>query len=531
MYARSYAIKAMTVCLLIIFILNIPISVEAWNPLKKIRRKAEGALKDAGGAINDALKGDKKNSSSLPQWYLDYLNGLNAKEQEDWETAVTLLKKAIEQEPRAKKWTNKDGTKGGYFPYLHLGLTYLATGDIETARQNCELSKEKGKADQNAIEECLASMTTPPEEEQQAELEPTVTPKPEKQQAELEPTVTPEPVEVTYAVQRPENVYAVIIGIGDYQDERIPPLQYTENDAKGLYDVLTDPNYGGIPKDNIQLLLDEKATMTNIKTAIGRWLSQQAKADDMVIVYYSGHGAPEENDKYWVTYEADIDNLYATALSNNEIFNMLNRVRSNRMVTFLDSCYSAATVNKKNQTRGLLVDIPWEKFSGEGRVTISASDGKQLSLELESYGHGVFTYYLLEGLKGKADGAAGTERDGVVEVEELWNYVKRHVTETARKQGNDQTPVFQGTLAARLPLTYDLDYLEEKRQQEQLEVREKQTKLQQLFEAGTIRADHFDCAFLMLEGGKTNGYLEGLLVDDISPKTFERLFKCEDVQE
>ncbi len=529
----SRKIVIVGICTLLVTPLLFSAEVAAWNPLKKIKEKVD----DVGNAIDGALQGDK-NGSGLPQWYLDYREALRAKKKEDWEAAILSLNKAIERKSTPRTWRNKDGSKEGYFPYLHLGLTYLAIEEREAARKYCGISKEHGVADAQDVEDCLSAAGPPPTPEPVDETKPSPTPALTPQPAEpAQPLSVEEPdpeiplEDIEIPIKRPDEVYAVIIGIGQYADKDIPPLQYPENDAEGLFEVLTDPKYGGIPEENVKLLLGEEATDRAIKTAIGRWLSREAHKDDMVIIFYSGHGAPEEGDTYWVTYNADIDNLYATALSNNEIFDMLNRVQVKRMVTFLDSCYSAATVNKKNRTKSLQIKIPWEKFSGAGRVTISASDGKQLSLEMEEYGHGVFTYYLLEGLKGEADGTAGTERDGVVEVEELWNYLKHKVTETARKQGNTQTPVFQGTLAARIPLTYDLEYLQEMARKRRQELKEKQQKLEELFLQGSIRADHFDCAFWMLENGQQNGFLEGLLAGDISPKTFERLFSCEDSRE
>lgn len=330
------------------------------------------------------------------------------------------------------------------------------------------------------------------------------------------------------SAQQPRNVYAVVIGIGDYQDERIPDLRFTVNDALGMYDVLIDPQYGGIPEDHIQLLLDEDATTRNIRSAIGTWLRRQAKEEDTVIIYYAGHGSPdiEAVETYWVTHDTDIDDLYATALSNDAIADMLARLESKRVLTFLDSCYSAATVKRSVRTRAI-VNVPLEKFTGEGRVVISASDGQQLSLEMEAYEHGVFTYYLLEGLKGQADGTTAEGRDGIIEVEEIWNYVRNQVTDTAKKQGNTQTPKFQGSLTAGFPLTFDREYLEELHQRRLQEKQEKEAKLQELFEQKLISAAHFDCAFQMLEAGKSDGYLDGLLAGEISPETFSRLFKCE----
>ena len=332
---------------------------------------------------------------------------------------------------------------------------------------------------------------------------------------------------------RKDQVYAVIIGISDYQDDRIPDLRFTENDAQGLYDVLTDPAYGGIPPEHIKLLLHKNATVSNIKSAIGTWLRAQVGEDDTVLIYYAGHGAPEGNETYWVTYEANIDDLYATALSNNEVSDMLTRIQSKRMITFLDACYSAATVKRTRGTRGMPIEIPWEKFQGEGRITITASNGKQESLEDEEYQHGVFTYHLLEGLKGKADGSAGTERDGVVDVDEIWNYVRERVKADARQRGNTQEPVLQTDLySSGIPLTYNLEYFEEQQKaaeakKHEQKIQQKKEKLAELYEHGDIQAEHFECALKMLDSDAPNKYLDDLLSGKMSPKTFNQFFKCE----
>lgn len=199
---------------------------------------------------------------------------------------------------------------------------------------------------------------------------------------------------------------------------------------------------------------------------------------------------------------------------------MLDRIQSKRMIMFLDSCYSAATVNRTNQVKDILTTIPWERFSGEGRVAISASGGKQLSLELNEYQHGVFTYYLLQGLRGQAD----SNQDGIVEVDEIWDYVKYQVAETAKQAGNPQTPVFQGKITAGIPLTFNLPLLRKKQQQHVKQ--EKQKKLQKLYERGLIQPKHFDCAFKILDSGEPNRYIDDLLSGTLSPETFQRVFQC-----
>ena len=317
--------------------------------------------------------------------------------------------------------------------------------------------------------------------------------------------------------QRQGEVYAVIIAIADYYDARLN-LQYTVKDAQGFYDVLTDPEYGGIPQDHIQLLLNEKATTRNIKSTLGTWLSRQAKPEDTVIIYYSGHGAPEGDKTYWVTYDADVNDLFASALSNDDIHTMLAMVTSERLITFLDACYSAATVVRSDQTRAIPTEIPWEKFAGKGRLVISASDGKQQSVELDELQHGVFTYYLIDGLKGKAD----TNQDGVVEVDEIWNYVKSQVTDAARKVGHPQTPVFQGTVTAGIPLTFNVPRLQEKRRQESLESRK--DAITKLRREQKISVELFNKALDILEKGETDPILEDFLTGKISLERFKATF-------
>lgn len=250
--------------------------------------------------------------------------------------------------------------------------------------------------------------------------------------------------------------YAVIIGIGDYADPAIRDLKYAVNDAKALYNLLIDPRYGGFKKDNVKLLLDKQATVSNIKSAIGTWLPKTVSKNSTVVIFFAGHGAPERDQTYWVTCETQSQDLYATALSNDTIAEMLARIETERLITFLDCCYSAATINRTTNMRNL--DDPFKALKGKGRLTITASDGKQLSLEDDAFKHGIFTYRLLEGLTGKSD----KDEDGVVVVEELWAYVKDSVVADARQRSHKQEPTLIGTITGSIPLARNPAVLQEK---------------------------------------------------------------------
>lgn len=234
--------------------------------------------------------------------------------------------------------------------------------------------------------------------------------------------------------------YAIVIGIGKYKDRKIPPLQYTVADAQGMYNVLTNEKFGFLIKENVKILINEEASTQNIKKTFGTWLKRNVRQNDSVIIYFAGHGAPEAGSTYWVTYDSDIEDLYGTAISNDSISKMLNSIEAKTTIVFLDSCYSAATINRGWYTRSLIEKDPFEEFKGEGRVVITSSNGKQLSLEIEEYGHGVFTYFLIQGLIGKAD----QDVDGYITLDEVWDYVKINVKNTAKKFGIHQTPIIDG---------------------------------------------------------------------------------------
>ena len=281
--------------------------------------------------------------------------------------------------------------------------------------------------------------------------------------------------------------YALLIGIGRYQDKRIPKLDYTAADAKAMYAVLTDPNHGRFPKERVKLLLDERATAKNIRRHF-TWLRRNARPEDMVVVFYSGHGAPEEGGTYWVPYDAEIDDLDSTAISDSYIMRQLSRIRSKRLIMFLDSCYSAAIVEKEDKPKALFDQDFFKKFQGTGRVTITASDGKELSLESKELGQGVFTHYLVQALKGKAD----TNQDGAVELEEVWAHVRRRVTDEARKRGNRQRPKLIGNLSAGFLVSLNPAVTEK--------FRVRQMKLVKLLQEGRLSGVEFEEAKKVLDG-------------------------------
>ncbi len=261
----------------------------------------------------------------------------------------------------------------------------------------------------------------------------------------------------------PSTQWAVIIGVGGYESSAVPRLRYSVADADAIYQTLVS---AGFKKENILLLTDKterKPTLRNIKWALGTFLARSAHKDDLVMIYFAGHGASEvdqrgiERDglsKYLVPADADPDDLYSTALPMDEMQNVLARIEAERITVFLDACYSGAAGGRtfaSTKTRTVNVDdIFLDRLTrSKGRAIVTASRPSELSIELAELGHGIFTYYLVRGLQGYAD----NNRDGIVSLQELYEYLAQEVSRKSRQVGGNQHPMLKGELEGVLPLT------------------------------------------------------------------------------
>jgi len=282
------------------------------------------------------------------------------------------------------------------------------------------------------------------------------------------------------------NRYALIIGVGQYEDSRIPKLSACPNDAHQLHHVLTDPSVGMFPTRNVTLLLDKNVTRNRVVDALDM-LGRKAGKEDLVIVFFSGHGAVDEKGRsYWVMHDSKIDRLRATALAETEITELLGEIRTTRLVTLIDACYSASTANLGKSKSLLDLKKIYPKFTGDGRVAITASKGDQLSVVISDKnhpgkGHSAFTWHLIRAMTGLGD----LDKDGVVTVNELWSYVKDRTEITARQQGGNQQPQLKGQIGSKFLLTVDSQRLVTNSQQ----IRQSLETLKKLFMNDSIDSD------------------------------------------
>ncbi len=246
--------------------------------------------------------------------------------------------------------------------------------------------------------------------------------------------------------------WAVIIGISDYEDSRIPPLRYAANDAQSFCNWVTSPKGGRYPPSQVKLLVNEDATGRNIKEALYVWL-KQALPEDIVTIFFAGHGSPESPDSpdnlFLLPYDSQYDNLAITGFPMWDIETALKRfIEAKKVVVIADACHAggvgkAFDIARRN-SRAIKVNPISSRLQslcmiGDGIAVISASDDKQFSQESEKWGdgHGVFTYFLLQGLKGEAD----YNKDARVTLGELIPYLSEHVRRATK---NAQCPTVAG---------------------------------------------------------------------------------------
>ncbi len=234
--------------------------------------------------------------------------------------------------------------------------------------------------------------------------------------------------------------FALIVGVSRYRDDGVSDLQFADADARELRDFLRRPEGGGFKPDDILYLENEQATVEGVTAALDRILSQ-AGPNDLILLFIAGHGGPDPyapQNLYYILHDTRVADLSRTALPMTTLQEKLNLARARRAVVFIDTCHSAGLGGAQPAVaRGFennLINLYSAKlFKEEGRAALTSSDVNEFSYENKRWGggHGVFTYALLEGLRGQADANA----DSFVTAGELFAYVRDRVRlETGFKQ-------------------------------------------------------------------------------------------------
>jgi len=232
--------------------------------------------------------------------------------------------------------------------------------------------------------------------------------------------------------------WALIIGIEDYA--HLPRVDFARKDALVIKEYFN--RILGVPEHNIISLIDSDATKARISGYLRRFIPANVSKETTLYVYFAGHGAPdmEKGDPYLVPYDGDTLFIEETGYKLRDFYKEINELDVNQTYVFLDSCFSGVAARAAEMltkgSRPALLKVEDIGLATQEVIALTAATGGQTSNPLAKEEHGLFTYYLLNALRGKAD----ENEDRFVTIKEIYNYVTKHVTRAARRMGKEQTP-------------------------------------------------------------------------------------------
>lgn len=227
-----------------------------------------------------------------------------------------------------------------------------------------------------------------------------------------------------------ENTFALIIANENYQDVASVPNAINDGEVFSQYcnKVL------GLPQTNIHLIKD--ATLNNIKREVNLMqnIAEAYKGEASFIVYYAGHGIPDEKTQnaYILPidgFTADLSTCYGLA----DLYDVIGKIPSKQVVMFIDACFSGSQRGNGMLASARGIAIKSKKGTPSGStIVISSAQGDETAYPFEEQHHGLFTYFLLKKLK---------ESKGNVELGTLVDYVTDNVSKKSLiVNGKSQTP-------------------------------------------------------------------------------------------
>jgi hypothetical protein len=242
--------------------------------------------------------------------------------------------------------------------------------------------------------------------------------------------------------------YALLIGVGNTVEPGYS-LPVTVKDAQALKDVLTDANFCAYPNtpDRVRLLQNQGATRSAILDNLD-WLKGCGEADPnaTIVIYYSGHGTDLDSNAYYLLqHDFDGQAIPQTALSAETLTEKLRKIEAKRLWVIIDSCHAEGMATAKNDLPADFLPTALPKGvidalkQGEGRAVFTSSRGPKPSYVRPDGILSVYTYHLIEALKGMANQPG----DRLVKISNVMTHLGKTVSESARNfWDEEQTPFF-----------------------------------------------------------------------------------------
>ncbi len=245
--------------------------------------------------------------------------------------------------------------------------------------------------------------------------------------------------------------YAVVVGISDYQDEGIPDLRFADKDAEAFAAFLRSPAGGSLDEEHLKLMTNEEVTLGKFDAALW-WLVDECKEGDKVIIYFSGHGDVERRfmsqPGFLLCWDAPAlaytgGGTYSIGFLK-DIISTLSVQNKVKVTLITDACRSGKLAGSSiGGTQATAANLA-RQFANEIKILSCQPDEYSIEGEQWGGGRGAFSYHLIDGLYGMADG----NDDLSVSLMEIGRYLQDKVTMEVEPQS--QVPMTVGNFKEKL---------------------------------------------------------------------------------
>jgi hypothetical protein len=251
--------------------------------------------------------------------------------------------------------------------------------------------------------------------------------------------------------QKNENALAIVFGIENYRN--VSPVTFAKRDATFMKEYFEKTL--GIPASNIYFKTDENVGKADFDKVFSKrgWLDKRADENTDIYIYYAGHGAPQikENKAYLIPYDGDPNYASQTGYALDVLYANLGNLKARSVTVFLDACFTGANRESEILLAGARPMFMEVNPSAAGNITIfSAASGKEISSAWPEKRHGLFSYFLMKGMRGDGD----ANKDGQLTMDELGSYIQTNVSRQAGFLDREQTPQLQTLEKGKVLIQY-----------------------------------------------------------------------------
>jgi hypothetical protein len=263
----------------------------------------------------------------------------------------------------------------------------------------------------------------------------TVEEKPEERSKQQESNSAAKPPDVKIELPK---VWAVVAGVAAYN--HMPVLRYTDDDAYRFYAFLKSLEGGALPDEQVRILIDEEATRSNVLGTMAE-IFQMAGPNDLIVFYFSGHGL---NGSF---LPIDFDG-FNNKITHEEIAEVFNKCKAKYKLCLADACHSGSLIAMRSGEPDPILAQYYQSLAKtiSGTALLMSSKSDETSLESSGLRQGVFSHFLIRGLKGEAD----VNKDRIVSIYEIYEFIYEKVRDYT---GNRQSPMLKGSYDPKMPLS------------------------------------------------------------------------------